>query len=382
MKNRKKVFVSGCFDMLHSGHVAFFTEAAAYGDVYVGLGSDETIYELKGRYPVNNQDERKYMIKALGCITDCFVNTGSGVLDFVNELKSIEPEIFIVNEDGNTPAKEELIKKMGIEYLVLKRIPFGNLPTRSTTSLRNECTIPYRIDIAGGWLDQPLVGRFSGGPVITVSIEPTIEFNEKSGMASSTRRKAIELWNASIPAGDKEKLAKVLFSFENQPGAKIISGSQDSIGIVFPGLNKLEYKGRYWPENIVSVYDEKILGWLENHLYLVSLGPRETGYDVLDNTVINKENATELSEAAEKCWDAILSTDLEKFGYYFKKSFEAQIKLFPNMVHDDIFKAIDKYKRNAHGWKLSGAGGGGYLIFIAPEPVEGAIRIKIRRKEP
>ncbi len=40
----RKVFVSGCFDMLHSGHVAFFRDAARYGDVYVALGSDQTIY--------------------------------------------------------------------------------------------------------------------------------------------------------------------------------------------------------------------------------------------------------------------------------------------------------------------------------------------------
>ena len=39
----KKVFVSGCYDMLHSGHVAFFAEAATHGDLYVGLGSDKTI---------------------------------------------------------------------------------------------------------------------------------------------------------------------------------------------------------------------------------------------------------------------------------------------------------------------------------------------------
>ncbi|MHB9141732.1 MAG: adenylyltransferase/cytidyltransferase family protein, partial [Paludibacter sp.] len=38
----KKVFVSGCYDMLHSGHVAFFEEAAQHGDLYVGIGSDNT----------------------------------------------------------------------------------------------------------------------------------------------------------------------------------------------------------------------------------------------------------------------------------------------------------------------------------------------------
>ncbi len=232
----KKVFVTGCFDMLHSGHVAFLKEAAEYGDVYVGLGSDETVYNLKGRYPVNNQDERRYMIEALGCVKEALINKGSGIMDFLSEIEFVKPDIFIVNEDGNTPAKEEFCRKCGIKYIVLKRIPHGQLPSRSTTTLRKECLIPYRIDLAGGWLDQPFVGKFSSGSVITISIEPTIEFNERSGMASSTRLKAIDLWQTDIPPGNKEKLAKMLFSYENPPGTKVISGSQDSIGIVMPGI--------------------------------------------------------------------------------------------------------------------------------------------------
>jgi len=380
MRNRKKVFVTGCFDMLHSGHVEFFAEAAKYGDVYVGLGSDETVYNLKGQYPINNHDERKFMIDALACIKKCVVNSGSGIMDFIHEIKSIRPDIFIVNEDGNTPAKEELSKELGIEYIVLKRTPHAHLPVRSTTSLRNECSIPYRIDLAGGWLDQPYVGRYASGPVLTISIEPTIDFNERSGMASSTRRKAIELWHTDIPSGNREKLSKILFSYENPPGTKIIAGSQDSIGIVMPGLNKLDYHGEYWPTRISSVHDETVLSWLEDHLYLTTLGPRESNFDVLANTHINKKNAGALRLTSEKCWNAILQRDLKMFGQYFRDSFEAQIKMFPNMIFDDIPKIIHKYRNSACGWKLSGAGGGGYLIFISEKPMKGAMQIKIRRK--
>ena len=377
---KKKVFVTGCFDMLHSGHVAFLQEASEYGDVYVGLGSDNTVYNLKGRYPVNNQDERQYMIKALACVKDCLINSGGGIMDFLNEIDSVKPDIFIVNEDGNTPAKEALCREKGIEFHVLSRIPHKNLPVRSTTSLRKECNIPYRIDLAGGWLDQPYVGKFGGGPVITISIEPTIEFNDRSGMATSTRKKAIDLWNTDIPAGNREQLAKVLFSYENPPGTKVVSGSQDSIGIVMPGLNKLDYDGRYWPVDIEQIMDEDILSWIENHLYLITLGPRESDFDVLENTDITPANAKALKTAAEGCWNAILSKNLDEFGAYFTASFEAQIKMFPNMVYGEIFSVIEKYKGISCGWKLSGAGGGGYLIFVAPKPIEGAIKIKIRRE--
>ena len=151
----KKVFVSGCFDMLHSGHVRFLEEAATYGEVHIGLGSDRTIFELKGRAPVNTQAERKYMLEALRHVKSCQVNSGSGILDFLDELDRVAPDILVVNEDGNTPAKAELCRQRGIQYLVLQRTPHANLPARSTTSLRKECRIPYRLDLAGGcWISR------------------------------------------------------------------------------------------------------------------------------------------------------------------------------------------------------------------------------------
>jgi cytidyltransferase-like protein len=377
----KKVFVSGCFDLLHSGHIAFLQEAATYGQLYVGIGSDDTIKNLKGRYPIYTQSERMYMIQALACVQSCIVNSGSGILDFLPELDSIQPDILIVNEDGHTPAKAELCKKRNIEYMILKRIPNADLPKRSTTSLRTECNIPFRIDIAGGWLDQPYVSKYHPGAVITISIEPTIEFNQRSGMASSTRQRAIELWKTDLPPKDPEQLAKILFTFDNPPGKKEISGSQDALGIVMPGLNKLNYNNDYWPCSIESVHDPQIIAWLESHLNLITLGPRISSYNVLDNTKITVEGAKRLANATENCWKAISAMNLADFGQYFRASFEAQIAMFPNMVDGEILHIIDQYRDKAYGWKLSGAGGGGYLILVTDKPIESAIRIKIRRKE-
>ena len=78
----KKAFVSGCFDLLHSGHIAFFQEAARYGDLYVAIGSDRTLFELKDRRPVNSEQERLYMIQSLAYVKKAFVSKGSGMLDF------------------------------------------------------------------------------------------------------------------------------------------------------------------------------------------------------------------------------------------------------------------------------------------------------------
>ena len=167
----KKVFVSGCFDLLHSGHVAFFQQAAAFGDLYVAVGSDKTLFELKGRAPINTDRERLFMIQNVGCVKKAFISTGSGMLDFENELVEIMPDIFIVNEDGNTPDKHQLCQRLGIEYKILQREPHEGLLARSTTAYRSVYSMPYRIDLAGGWLDQPFVSIHNPGPVLTISLE-------------------------------------------------------------------------------------------------------------------------------------------------------------------------------------------------------------------
>lgn len=377
---QKKVFVSGCFDMLHSGHVRFLEEAATYGEVHIGLGADRTIVELKGRVPVNTQAERKYMLEALRHVKSCQINSGSGILDFLAELDRIAPDILVVNEDGNTPAKAELCRQRGIEYIVLQRTPHANLPARSTTSLRKECRIPYRLDLAGGWLDQSFVSQHGAGPVLTISLEPIIEFNDRSGMASSSRRRAIELWQTDLPDGDLEKQAKILFAFENPPGTKIFAGSQDAIGIVYPGLNRLDYAGEYWPEKITSLHEDKILRWLEQHLHLVPLGPREGDYDVFKNRDITAPKVAALAAAADACWHAILKMDAIDFGRRMRESFEAQVALFPEMSSPAIQNMIEQYSPHALGWKLSGAGGGGYLVLVAEQPLDGTLTLAIRRK--
>jgi cytidyltransferase-like protein len=378
---KKKVFVTGCFDMLHSGHVRFLEEAAGLGEVHVGIGSDRTVKELKGRYPVTTQQERKYLLEALRHVKACHINSGSGVMDFLKELRRVSPAVFVVNEDGNTPAKAQLCGRLGIEYVVLRRDPREHLPARSTTSLRKECRIPYRLDLAGGWLDQAFVSRHGAGPVLTISVEPTMEFNERSGMASSSRRRAIELWQRDLPGGDREKTARMLFSYENPPGTREFSGSQDAIGIVYPGLNRLDYRGEYWPSQITTVDDEEILRWIEERLQLVTLGPRKSDFRVRKDTRITPARVRALAAAADGCWRAILSRDEKEFGRQVRASFEAQLSIFPRMMDRNVRTAIKQYAGKSLGWKLSGAGGGGYLVLAGQRAIPGAIQLKIRRPD-
>ncbi len=378
----KKVFVSGCYDMLHSGHVAFFKEAALYGDLYVGIGSDATIFALKGRKTINCEQERLFMVKSIRYVTGAWINKGSGIMDFEEDMRAFKPDIFVVNEDGHSPAKESICKEAGIEYIILKRIPERGLPPRSTTTIRSETksNLPYRLDLAGTWIDQPYVSKFGAGWAITISLEPTIEFNERCGMSTSTRNAAAKLWPYELPSMHPEKLAELLFRYENEPGRNEISGAQDSIGICMPGLCRHFYDQHYWPVKIESVHDENILSWLEKHLSLVMLWPRPQGLNLLNETYINPENVAKLTKAADAAWDAILKKDLKAFAQAYSHSFNAQTTMFPAMLPPEVAAEIEKYKDKALAWKLPGAGGGGYLALLSEKPIENTIKLKIRRK--
>ena len=186
-------FVSGCFDLLHSGHVEFLQQAANFGQLLVAVGSDKTILQIKGRNPMCPQEERLFLVQSLKCVHTAFISSGRGQLDFEPELRRFQPDLFVANSDGDSVAKRELCRSLSIEYRLLERTPAHGLPVRSSTALRSHSQIPFRIDLAGGWLDQPFVSSVAPGPVIVVSIEPSSTYSGRSGLATSTRATAERL---------------------------------------------------------------------------------------------------------------------------------------------------------------------------------------------
>lgn len=383
---RKKVFVSGCYDMLHSGHVAFFKEASQYGDLYVGIGSDSTIEELKHRRTVYSEKERLYMVKAIRYVTDAFINSGSGMLDFIDTMDKVRPDIFVVNSDGGSEEKRRLCAERGIQYVELTRVPDAGLKARSTTSLRSEVKshLPYRVDIAGTWIDQPYVSHYGDGWAITASIEPTVEFMERGGMSTSTRNAAKKIWPYELPDYNEEMLARLLFCFENDPESKgHVSGAQDAIGICMSGITRHHYNDRYWPDQIESCHDEEIISWLENHIVLLPMFPRRPDCSVVEGKDITEDKVKALTSAADRCWDAIMRRDLNAFADAFRDSFNAQVAMFPAMIQPGVQEYIDSMRNYALAWKMVGAGGGGYLALVMPDDAEllpDMIPIKIRRR--
>jgi cytidyltransferase-like protein len=134
---RKKVIVTGCYDWFHSGHVRFFEEVSAYGDLYVIVGHDANIRLLKGEgRPLFPQEERRYVVGSIRFVTRALISSGNGWLDADPEIQRIRPDLYAVNEDGDQGGKREYCATHGIEYLVLQRTPAPGLPKRSSTDLR------------------------------------------------------------------------------------------------------------------------------------------------------------------------------------------------------------------------------------------------------
>lgn len=367
---KPKVFVSGCYDLLHSGHVEFFRQAAEYGDLYVGIGSDATILHYKGHRTMFDERERLFMVKSIRYVKDAYINAGSGIMDFVPTVDRLRPDILVVNEDGATEEKQRFCEERGMEYIVLKRDPHEGLEAHSSTAIKERlCRIPTRLDLAGTWIDQPYVSCYAPGWAITISLEPTFEVRERCGLSTSTRNMIRKIWPVQLPDMEPETLARLMFCYENNPERNdgIISGAQDAIGICVPGLCRHWYDNQYWPSKIEACQDEAVLSWLESHLVMIPMEPRRPGCSVVEGKDITEEKVKALAAAADRCWEAILARDLEGFAKAYKDSFNAQTAMFPAMIQGSVQSYIDRYRDSVLAWKMPGAGGGGYLACVVED---------------
>lgn len=95
----KIIFVNGCFDVLHPGHIQLFKYAKSLGDyLIVAIDSDKRVSEMKGpERPIFSQSDRSQTLEAIRYID--VVHIFDSKEDLENLLKSIAPDIMIVGSD-------------------------------------------------------------------------------------------------------------------------------------------------------------------------------------------------------------------------------------------------------------------------------------------
>lgn len=249
--------------------------------------------------------------------------------------------------------------------------------------------IPYRLALAGGWIDQPFVSQCNPvppGSMVVVGLEPTVRFMDRCGMGTSTRRVAAKLWGDRLPDRNPFELMRELYDAENQ-GKSEPSGSQDMAGLIYPGINRLDYDAAFesgtYPVRIESCRDPEVECWLESIFYLVPALQRPAGYNPLEVKNLDPEWIRRLGQSGKDCYDAILSRDLSRLGETMNECMCCWEAILPGTVRHptielDLAALLNYYQARYPGAMYSGCGGG-YLFIVSEEPVPGGFQVKVRR---
>ena len=248
--------------------------------------------------------------------------------------------------------------------------------------------IPNRLQLAGGWIDQPFVSRLNPKPpgsMVVVQIEPNFRPMCRSGIASSTRIVAMELWKGRLPDRPKDVLMRELYHAENTYKSEP-SGSQDMIGLIYPGINRLDYdiahEGGVFPVHIESCTSRRVANWLEKVLHLLPVEPRPEGYNPLCEKAFDPKWVAKLGQSGKDCFDAIMAMDARALGRALNLGLKCWDVLLPkSMRHEvmnvDVMELAAAYQKQYLGATYSGPGGG-YLIVVSERPVPGSFTVNVR----
>jgi hypothetical protein len=248
--------------------------------------------------------------------------------------------------------------------------------------------LPYRLALAGGWIDQPFVSRLDPQPpgsMVVAGLQPTFRFMERAGMATSTRNVASRLWNGRLPDRAPADLVRELYAEENR-GRGDPSGSQDMIGLLYPGVCRLDYdyrhEGGIFPIAIEQNCDPAVAAWLERVIHLLPVAQRPQGYNPLEIKNLDPLWIRRLGSSGRACFQAIIRRDLAGFGASLNESMACWEAILPCTVRHpaltvDLQAVLRYYQERYPGAMYSGCGGG-YLCVASEQPVPGTAGVKVR----
>ena len=198
----------------------------------------------------------------------------------------------------------------------------------------------------------------------------------------------MNLWNGVLPKGDPAALVRELYAAENE-GKEEPSGAQDMVGLIYPGVNRLDFDFDYeegvFPAHVESNNDPDLARWLENVLHMVPISQRPDGYNPLGEKNLDREWIRRLGRSGQDCFEAILAKDVGALGASMNECMACWEAILPHTVRHptltvDLLTILGYYQSRYAGAMYSGCGGG-YIYVVSERPVPGAIRVKIRTAE-
>jgi hypothetical protein len=221
--------------------------------------------------------------------------------------------------------------------------------------------------------------------MVVVSVVPDGWYMERAGMATGTRNVALRIWPGGLPDRPRAELVRELYEAENQGRAEP-SGSQDMIGLIYPGVSRLDYDfqhaGGIFPRHIESACAPEIVDWLARVIHVLPVAPRPAGYNPLGEKNLDPHWIERLGRSGQDCYDAIVRCDVRALGASMNECMACWQAILPHTVRHpvvttDLAGLLGHYQQRYAGAMYSGCGGG-YLFVASEQPVPSTLHVTVR----
>lgn len=111
------VTTNGCFDVLHYGHLKGLEQASKYGELVVGINSDDYIRKFKNREPVHNEEERAYNLSRVKGVSKVEVFTEDTPINFLRKYK---PAFHFKSASGYKGLEQSILDEWNGKVIIMK----------------------------------------------------------------------------------------------------------------------------------------------------------------------------------------------------------------------------------------------------------------------
>ncbi|MEM6884618.1 MAG: adenylyltransferase/cytidyltransferase family protein [Verrucomicrobiota bacterium] len=333
----KKVFVSGCYDILHAGHIQFFTEARELGEyLTVCFASDEVLWQHKERRSSIPQEHKQAVLQELRMVDEVVIGDGEEPgLDFKEHFLNIRPDILAVTDDDlYIEQKQALCDQIGCRYVRLAKTPpeFSPISTSGIVKwIKAPVEAPLRVDFAGGWLDVPQHAR-EDGRIVNCAITPMVSLRD---------------WGYAQNSGLGGSGAWALLNGEDGVASELELGVGWQDPAIIRETGWCVWQSGSQPQ-LLFKRDPQILSGLMALLYT------ESDHDTPSN-VDRERNYDLITAASKRAAAAVYESDVDQLGQSVAMSYQAQLD-----------EGMDELPA-AHGCigrKYCGGGWGGYAVYL------------------